>query len=292
MIQRVRDNFAVHVPQEAARFLRLFEYVLSDDRYKALIMEQLGMANNYAQRKVLLEHYHFTMPDLCTLLVGIDPGKTGIALLGRQHVVRKYTPSVPAIVVDKNGVERVGTGFLVHNHYSGTHFNGNGFIVTAKHNIDPSEKIRFLRFESPSAVQFTALADDWICHPDLDMAAIPIATAPELIPIYPLGDAGILSRTISMGFPSVATTDGLYLLAHNGELNAIITSYLDKKEYLVISNNVSPGSSGGPVLEDSGLCIGMVIRALETEHEGGRTKTNAAIPAGEIQRFLQTLRLP
>ena len=207
-------------------------------------------------------------------------------LLGRQHVVKKYSPSVAAIIVQKDGIERVGTGFLVYNPFSGKPFTGTGYIITAKHNVDPGEGIEFLRFESPTAIQFNVLAGDWICHPELDMAAMPIATSQELMPIYPLGEAAVLSRTISMGFPSIATSDGLYLLAHNGELNAVITSYLDKKDYLLISNNVSPGSSGGPVLDDSGLCIGMVVRALETEHEGGLTKTNAAIPAKEIQRFI------
>jgi len=45
----------------------------------------------------------------------------------------------------------------------------------------------------------------------------------------------------------------------------------------------------GQIAGIGGLCVGMVIRALETEHEGGTSKRNIAIPASEIQRFIQTL---
>jgi S1-C subfamily serine protease len=161
--------------------------------------------------------------------------------------------------------------------------------VTAKHNVDSDEGIKFLRFEGDASLQFESKEAEWSRHPTLDIAALRVSTSLQAKPLYPLGEPVVLSPTISMGYPAIATADGPYLLAHSGELNALITSYLDRQSYFVISNDVSPGNSGGPVLDDAGLCVGMVIRALETEHEGGTSKRNIAIPASEIQRFIQTL---
>jgi S1-C subfamily serine protease len=341
MIQRLSDTFGINPPQEVEKFFRLFNVVLSDDAYKALVLAELGDGHDFDQRKLLLEFGNFNIGDLCQLLVAVDPQKTGVripivsallrrlldwalvfdndfglanqyaryswskeaiglfrtldildnVLLGRQHIVQKYSPSVPAIIVEKDGVERVGTGFLVHDHYSGKFFSGRGFIVTAKHNVDREERSKFLRFGGDASLQFEPEGTEWSCHPTLDLAAMRVTTSSQAKPLYPLGDPLVLSPTISMGYPAIATTDGSYLLAHSGELNALVTSYLDKQSYLVISNDVSPGNSGGPVLDDSGLCVGMVIRALETEHEGGTSKRNVALRATEIQQFIHALHV-
>ncbi len=210
-------------------------------------------------------------------------------LLGRAYLVKKYAPSVPAIRVEKDNAERIGTGFLSHDHAGGKAFRGTGYVITAKHNIDPAEGIRFLGFEN-STTKFEPRASEWICHPSLDIAAIPVVADSTAVPIFPYGVPALLSGTVSLGYPRIATADGPYLLAHNGELNAVVTSYLDKQEYLIVSNNVAPGNSGGPVLDDSGLCIGMIIRSLEAEHDGGSSKANAAIPAIEVQRFVSQIK--
>lgn len=213
-------------------------------------------------------------------------------LLGRAHIVAKYKASIPAIVVEKDGRERIGTGYLVHNHYKGQHFSGQGWIATARHNIDPDAGIKFLRFAETDPVTYHPLRDSWILHKTRDIAAMPVQVMGIATPIYPFGTAAVLSRTISMGYPTISSTDRAYLLAHNGEVNATVTSYMDQQEYLLISNSVAPGNSGGPVLDDAGLLVGMVVQALEGEYEGGISKANAAIPALEIMSFLQEIDPP
>jgi len=76
------------------------------------------------------------------------------------------------------------------------------------------------------------------------------------------------------------------LLAHSGEINSEISTY-DGDRFLIISQAVSPGSSGAPVLDESGMCVGMVVRALELQYENGRIiSSNAAIPAEEMEKFI------
>jgi S1-C subfamily serine protease len=203
-------------------------------------------------------------------------------LLGPTYVAQKYRQSVPAVFVQKHGDKYTGTGFLATNRGDAKKF----VIATAKHNVDPADGITFIGFNSPEDVSYTSLAENWTLHPQLDIALMPVTCSGAAIPIYPVGDAGVLSRTITLGYPRIATTDGPYLLAHGGEVNAIVSSYYGER-CLIISNVVAPGNSGGPVLNEAGLCVGMVVNSFETEHEGGvKSTANAAIPSSAILEFI------
>jgi hypothetical protein len=143
----------------------------------------------------------------------------------------------------------------------------------------------FDNYGSPDGVSYRALAQAWILHPSIDLAAMPVECSKGPIPIYPLGEARVLARTITLGYPRIATAADTYVLAHGGELNAVVTAF-DKQDYLIISNVVAPGNSGGPVLDESGICVGMVVRSFETRHEGGVSSANAALPATAILNFI------
>jgi S1-C subfamily serine protease len=205
-------------------------------------------------------------------------------LLGPSHAVQKYQQSVPAIFVKKGQDEFTGTGFLATNKANAT----KHVIVTAKHNVDPTEGITFSGFGSPDGVSYRTLAQAWILHPSVDLAAMPVECSEAPIPIYPVGEARVLARTITLGYPRIATAADTYLLAHGGELNAVVTGF-DQQDYLIISNVVAPGNSGGPVLDESGICVGMVVHSFETKHEGGVSSANAAIPATAILNFIASV---
>ena len=163
-------------------------------------------------------------------------------------------------------------------------------LVTASHNVNPEQGVKFLSFETVDDVKITCLQSVWILHQTLDLAIMPISTSGHYSPIHLIAPLDVLSKTISLGYPKISTADRPYLLAHGGELNAIVTSYLDRQKYLIISNNVAPGNSGGPVLNRAGLCLGMVIRSLEGDYEDGSGKANAAIANLDILPFLQKNR--
>jgi len=202
-------------------------------------------------------------------------------LLGSGYVARKYRQSVPAVFIEKNGDQHTGTGFLATNRGDAKKY----VVITAKHNIDPADGITFLGFSEPEGVSYKPLTESWVLHPKLDLALVPVEYSESHIPIFPLGAPIVLSRTITLGYPRIATTDAPYVLAHGGEMNAVVKTYYGE-ERLIISNSVAPGNSGGPVLDEAGLCLGIVVNAFETEHEDGVNKANAAIPSGPILDFI------
>lgn len=203
-------------------------------------------------------------------------------LLGPSYVARKYRGSVPAVYVRRGTNEYTGTGFLATS-------GGNGgqkrVIVTAKHNVDPEEGISFIRLNEPEGRIFNPISNEWILHPKLDLALLEVECDDTISPIYPIGIPLMLTRTITLGYPSIATTDASYLLAHGGEVNASVNTYYGE-DRLIISNVVAPGNSGGPVLDEAGLCLGVIVNSLETEHEGGIEKANSAIPAQHVLDFI------
>jgi Trypsin-like peptidase domain len=202
-------------------------------------------------------------------------------LLGPTYVAQKYRQSVPPVFVKKGEDNYTGTGFLVTNRGDQQKF----VVVTAKHNVDPADGITFVGFGTAEDVTYTRLADNWVLHPTLDIALMPVVCSETAVPIYPVGNATALSRTITLGYPRIATTNAPYLLTHGGEVNAVVSNYYGEPR-LIISNIVAPGNSGGPVLDEAGLCVGMVVNAFETAHEGGVSVANAAILSAPILEFI------
>jgi S1-C subfamily serine protease len=201
-------------------------------------------------------------------------------LLGPSFIVKRYRSSVVAIEVEKNKDVHVGTGFFVDSKVHGA------VLVTAKHNIDPGEGVSVLGLVGDSSSHY-CIVSGWVSHPTADLAYAPVELRGQPIPINLASSSEILEQTITLGFPKVSTAADAYLLAHRGELNAKIKSYQDSSEYHLISNIVSPGSSGSPVLNMDGEAIGVVVRSLETKHEGGVHTVSSAIPAESITAFIE-----
>ncbi|WP_426411499.1 trypsin-like peptidase domain-containing protein [Bradyrhizobium ganzhouense] len=201
-------------------------------------------------------------------------------LRGPSFIVERYRPSVVAIEVVKGRDIHVGTGFFVNSRVHGP------VLVTAKHNVDPDEGVSVRGLVGTSGSHYQ-IKSEWIRHSTADLAFVPIELRGEPVPINLASSSEILEQTITLGFPKVSTADNVYLLAHRGELNAKIKSYQDQSEYLLISNSVSPGSSGSPVLNTDGEAIGLVVRSLETRHEGGINMVSSAVPAQAIAQFIE-----
>jgi hypothetical protein len=203
-------------------------------------------------------------------------------LLGPSYIVQKYQRTVPAILVTRGGDIHTGTGFLVSCKHGLV-------IVTAKHNVDHDKAIKFDGFHTDGDQIYRAEKEQWMLHGTQDIAFMPVSVEPtaSVVPLSLSPLVTTLAKTITLGYPKIARSNGPYLLAHGGEINAIVATYTAETR-LIISQMVAPGNSGGPVLDESGMCVGMVVEALEAKYDQDRIiATNAALLASQIVAFLQ-----
>ncbi|RYG86085.1 MAG: serine protease [Alphaproteobacteria bacterium] len=186
-----------------------------------------------------------------------------------------YADSLLTVDVEKNGLEHRGSGFLFSNH-TGI------FVVTCKHNVDPADGISSVKVSNLTGVEVVCGAP--LLHPDLDLACLPIEVSLEASPFFAGGHAEMFDEVFTLGFPMVP--GGMSsLIGHRGEVNGHTELYLAKSPAILISNLVSPGSSGCPVLSRDGLCAGMTIRWAEGEFEAGAARFSCALPVAEITKF-------
>lgn len=91
----------------------------------------------------------------------------------------------------------------------------------------------------------------------------------------------VLMRS-DIGYPLVPRTESVFF-GHGKEVNGRAHLWVERCPVLVISNLVSPGSSGRPVLIRDGQCVGITINWLEDRLHGPeeteRMRFSAALPA-------------
>jgi S1-C subfamily serine protease len=108
------------------------------------------------------------------------------------------------------------------------------------------------------------------------------------LPLGPSADVKVLDSIITAGFPYAAKI-GAELSAYDGKVNAIRES--GRIPTLQIDANVNPGNNGGPVLNDRGEVVGIVVgkvdRVASFLTEGGLPeRINFAIPIDECKKVI------
>lgn len=155
------------------------------------------------------------------------------------------------IVVAKAEGVGVGTGFLL---------NDDGHIATNHHVVADASQIA-VHFSGSSAVADAAVL--WLSS-DLDLAVIAINPS-NRSPVALAGHIPEKGATVyALGFPGdadIPTVHGLALDATvtRGVLGRVFEGTWDTRELTVLQHDadISPGSSGGPLLDECGRVIGI-----------------------------------
>jgi S1-C subfamily serine protease len=163
---------------------------------------------------------------------------------------------------------------------SGKRFVGNAFLavgerlaVTAWHVVHDAKRVE-ARFSDDQRVTVACLVDK---NEKLDLALLELETAKRPRITLASTTPRIGSRVYLVGSPR-----GLDFSISEGLISQIRT--LDGVRYYQLSSPISPGNSGGPVLNDRGEAIGVVSwRKADAENVG------FAIPSAEVARMDSTL---
>jgi len=187
------------------------------------------------------------------------------AELQPDQLYSAVSPSIVALDVENvSGKHFVGTAFLAA---------GSGLAVTAWHVVHDARRVE-ARFSDNHRVTVIGLVDK---NEKLDLALLQLAAGSRPRITLSASTPRIGSRVYLVGSPR-----GLDFSISEGLISQIRT--LDGVRYYQLSCPISPGDSGGPVLNDRGEAIGVVSwRKADAESIG------FAIPSSMIKNVMRQL---
>ncbi len=199
-----------------------------------------------------------------------------VARLRASSVVALHTVSPTSNVVLDPAVaspmeQGLGSGVVIDAH---------GLILTNAHVVAGANAIHVLTSDGDS-ITATVVGSD----PDLDLAVVRASDARGLRPA-PLGDSDRLrvgEWVVAIGNPL-----GLHHTVTAGIVSATARSLDDSGvEFLQTDTALSPGSSGGPLLDLSGRVVGINVGILSPG--GQNVGLNLAIPIAIVKEVLPHL---
>lgn len=268
-----------YLDTEYKRFkLTQFGYFTQDDIVSlSLILKEKGMSTSHVSKPVILnllikkleEKYLVTHEASLGLyefrvqknlyLPMKSLGAIDNILYGPLYVIDRYSSAIPKITrMEVEGDQRIGcaTGFLIMK-------GDKYYVLTNKHVVDP-QKYSIESIESHS-IQYCQVSS--IILPkasNLDLAAIPVTFEGETDYIHVSSDPNVLTPVIAVGYPEIVMSDDNLPFAHAGQVNGHVSDIFNQK-LQIISCQISSGNSGGPLMDEFGLCVGLV-----TETKNGK----------------------
>lgn len=200
-------------------------------------------------------------------------------IFGFNFIAEKYRKSVFKIEPrNHDGDVSIGTGFLILKNNLAQH------IVTNKHVVENQKSLKVKDIDDKE-VKFGKIT----LHPSNDLALIELKSTIESPPFQLTVSFQVMNEIITMGYPSIPMTKFSYQVVHRGEVNSQVEDYDNNKRFL-FSAKTSSGNSGSPIINNSGMVIGIVTEELFEEtafREKGKLPYYSAIPSIEINEFIR-----
>ena len=212
----------------------------------------------------------------------VNNGSIYNLIFGYVYIAERYKPEVFKVVVNgSTGDENIGTGFCFKftDHKHKIHAN----IITNKHVAQYEKNLRILTYEDK------LIEHGQIFHSekyDLSIIEVPTNCSPGTFNFF--HQAEVLDEVMTLGYPPVPLTRESYQLAHKGELNAFVKDYWGNN-FILFSAKTAPGNSGGPLINNMGLVVGIVVQSLENEVDNAEVRRQpyfAALPSKDILDFI------
>jgi len=182
-----------------------------------------------------------------------------------------------ADIGDAATVESSGSGFIIHP---------DGYILSNNHVVDGADKIDVVLHDG-TILRAKVIEVD--AYKDLSLLKIEA----KGLTAAPLGDSDkleVAETVMAIGFPLSDIIGSATASAFEGKLNA---RREDKIELLQIDAAVNPGNSGGPLVNECGEVIGVIVSKLNAKYFLEKAdmipeRVNFAIPLREARGLLKT----
>ena len=173
-----------------------------------------------------------------------------------------------------------GSGFVIQP---------NGYILTNYHVIKNATRIT-ITVPGRQAVSARLVSTDQ--EKDLAILQVSLRNLTAL-PIASSETVQVLDSVTVLGYP-LPSELGTALSASDGKVNAVREGHNGSTRLFQIDANVNPGNSGGPLLNNRGEVVGIIvakINSLEYAKENGALpeRINFAIPINEAQGLLRNV---
>lgn len=212
-----------------------------------------------------------------------------VGVYEREAMYSPATLFITELGMSDDTESEAGTGTQVDNSLgSGTAFsiNEQGNLLTNHHVVEGCNNLTF-QLPGQNPVEARVLATD--VEADLALLETSLLTVPASFEFQNrprLGD-----EIVVYGFPLLGD------LSSQGNLTTGVVSALtglgDDRNHFQISAQIQPGNSGGPVINRSGVVVGVVVSMADERYfsrQSGATPQNVnfAISANVVQSFLAT----
>jgi S1-C subfamily serine protease len=176
-----------------------------------------------------------------------------------------YQRLAPSVVTVRAGRD-LGTGVIVAD---------NGIILTADHVVSGGGAIS-VSFADGTVASASVLSAD----KSTDIAELIPATLPQVVVPATLGGAAsVVDAVVAIG-NQLGLTDSVSSGVVSG-LNRSADTDTGKRTGLIqFDASVNPGSSGGPLLDDRGMVIGIVVALADPDGQDAFAGIGFAVPIG------------
>lgn len=193
---------------------------------------------------------------------GASPGPSPTATAS-PSVATIYEHVRPSVVVVSAGA-KLGSGVIV---------SSDGAILTANHVVAGAHQVNVVFFDGTEVRASVASAD-----PRHDIATLTPAALPSvLVPTSLGGGAGVGTPVVAIGNP-LGLQDSVSAGVVSGLGRTAQTSDGTFSGLIQFDASVNPGSSGGPLLNDRGLVIGIVVSIADPGRDDAFAGVGFAVP--------------
>ena len=196
-------------------------------------------------------------------------------------IYKRVSPGVVFIEnIDDDDPEGGGSG-------SGIVYDAEGHIITNEHVIRGAEAIR-VYFSDDTIAEATVLGID----SDADLAVIKVDVSPDILTPLELGTSsnlqvGQLAIAIGNPYGYERTMTVGYISALGRVLQQ--ESRFSIADVIQTDAAINPGNSGGPLLDSSGLIIGVNSYYRPSSPVGGSVGIGFAVPVDEVKMVIPSL---